>query len=75
MKVYVVEEEFIPSKKIALHYKRTNSVYFTRERAWRAIAELVSNVFGKVYESGEDYIIVDTDYGYIEFGIVEREVL
>ena len=79
MKVFVLEESFISYVGYEFDYTRINSVYSTMEGAQKSveklIAELIAENGGEVSESSDNYAIIDTDHGTIEFAINEQEVL
>ena len=75
MKVFVLEESFISYAGYEFDYTRTNSVYSTMEGAQKSVEKLIAENGGEVSESSDNYAIIDTDYGIIEFAINEQEVL
>lgn len=75
MKVFVLEESFISYVGYEFDYTRTNSVYSTMEGAQKSVEKLIAENGGEVSESSDNYAIIDTDHGTIEFAINEQEVL
>lgn len=75
MKVFVLEESFISYAGYEFDYTRTNSVYSTMEGAQKSVEKLIAENGGEVSESSDNYAIIDTDHGTIEFAINEQEVL
>lgn len=75
MKVFVLEESFISYVGYEFDYTRINSVYSTMEGAQKSVDKLIAENGGEVSESSDNYAIIDTDHGTIEFAINEQEVL
>lgn len=75
MKVFVLEESFISYAGYEFDYTRINSVYSTMEGAQKSVEKLIAENGGEVSESSDNYAIIDTDHGTIEFAINEQEVL